>query len=63
MIKKTNEKNKVKVTFVLPSSEEQTAVAVVGDFNNWDSSAHRLVKRSNGTYLSLIHISEPTRPY
>jgi 1,4-alpha-glucan branching enzyme len=50
MIKKANEKNKVKVTFVLPAGEEQGAVAVVGDFNNWDSSAHRLVKRSNGTY-------------
>lgn len=51
MIKKAADKNdKVKVTFVLPAPEEQATVAVVGDFNQWDTTAHRFVKRNNGTY-------------
>ncbi len=50
MIKRANEgEDKVKVTFVLPYEEGQPAVSVVGDFNNWDASATRLVKRRNGT--------------
>ena len=37
MIKKSAEKTgKVKVTFVLPYSEGQAPVAVVGDFNEWN---------------------------
>ncbi len=50
MIKRANEgEGKVKVTFVLPYEEGQPAVSVVGDFNNWDASATKLVKRRNGT--------------
>jgi len=50
MIKRTNESDsKVKVTFVLPYEQGQPAVSVVGDFNNWDAAANKLVKRSNGT--------------
>lgn len=41
--------NKVKLTFVQPQDAQQPGVAVVGDFNNWDPTAHRLQKRSNGT--------------
>jgi 1,4-alpha-glucan branching enzyme len=50
MIKKTADKNnKVKVSFVLPYSEGQPQVSVVGDFNQWDQASHRLTKRNNGT--------------
>ncbi|MBE2237580.1 MAG: isoamylase early set domain-containing protein [Caldilineaceae bacterium] len=49
MIKRAKEgEGKVKVTFVLPYEEGQPAVSVVGDFNNWDASATKLVKRRNG---------------
>jgi 1,4-alpha-glucan branching enzyme len=37
----------VKVTFSLPANEPAGAVSVVGDFNNWDPSAHPLRARSN----------------
>jgi 1,4-alpha-glucan branching enzyme len=39
----------VKVTFSLPTGEPACAVSVVGDFNNWDPSAHPLRPRSNQT--------------
>jgi len=39
----------VKVTFSLPAGEPAGAVSVVGDFNDWDPSAHRLRTRSNQT--------------
>jgi 1,4-alpha-glucan branching enzyme len=55
MIKRANEgEDKVKVTFVLPYEEGQPAVSVVGDFNNWDTSATRLVKRRNGTCSASV---------
>jgi len=39
----------VKVTFSLPAGEPAGAVSVVGDFNDWDPSAHPLRTRSNQT--------------
>lgn len=62
MIKKANEKNKVKVTFVLAGEVGQAPVAVVGDFNNWDSAVLKLAKRNNGTY-SASTLLEPGQRY
>ena len=62
MIKKTTEKGKTKVTFVLPYEESQPAASVVGDFNNWDVTATRLVKRNNGT-RSVTVVLEPEQRY
>ena len=42
-------KNTVKVTFVIPHDPDQADVYVVGDFNNWDPTALKLVKRRNDT--------------
>ncbi len=50
MIKRENAANgKVKVTFVLPYEEGQPVLSVVGDFNDWNPTATKLVKRRNGT--------------
>ena len=50
MIKKAADKNdKVKVTFSMPHSEGQPAMSVVGDFNDWQPGATKMVKRNNGT--------------
>jgi 1,4-alpha-glucan branching enzyme len=38
---------RTKVTFVVPDAGPP--VSVVGDFNRWDASVHRLRRRSNGT--------------
>ena len=63
MIKKTADKNdKVKVTFSLPYSEGQTPVSVVGDFNEWNQTSHKLTKRNNGT-CSVSVVLEPGQRY
>jgi 1,4-alpha-glucan branching enzyme len=51
MLKKTAapKDDGVKVTFALPLEETADRVSVVGDFNDWDPSAHPLRKRANGT--------------
>ena len=50
MIKRENAANgKVKVTFVMPYEEGQPALSVVGDFNEWNPTTTKLVKRRNGT--------------
>jgi 1,4-alpha-glucan branching enzyme len=63
MIKKSADKNgKVKVTFVLPYSEGQPQVAVVGDFNEWNQSSNRLARRSNGTCSASV-VLDPGQRY
>lgn len=42
-------REQVKVTFVLPDDVHPGPVSVVGDFNDWQPGAHRLIRRSNGT--------------
>jgi 1,4-alpha-glucan branching enzyme len=42
-------KHQVKVSFILPSDAVTGRVSVVGDFNDWDPTAHPLRPRSNGT--------------
>uniref|UniRef100_A0A540VEV1 Isoamylase n=2 Tax=Litorilinea aerophila TaxID=1204385 RepID=A0A540VEV1_9CHLR len=51
MIKREPVKNsdQVKVTFVVPHDPAQGAIYVVGDFNDWDTTANRLIRRSNNT--------------
>ncbi len=46
----------VKVTFSLPTGEPAGAVSVVGDFNNWDPSAHPLRPRSNQTRSASVTV-------
>jgi 1,4-alpha-glucan branching enzyme len=41
--------DQVKITFVIPHDPDQGRLAVVGDFNNWDSNANVFVKRQNNT--------------
>jgi 1,4-alpha-glucan branching enzyme len=62
MIKKSADKNgKVKVTFSQPYAEGQPQVSVVGDFNDWSETAHRLAKRSNGTCSVSVTLDEGGR--
>ena len=58
MIKTTKPSNDgmIKVTFSLPASEPAGAVSVVGDFNNWDPSAHPLRARSNQTRSASVTV-------
>jgi len=38
-----------KIQFVLPDDVHDGPVSAVGNFNDWQPGAHKLVKRSNGT--------------
>jgi 1,4-alpha-glucan branching enzyme len=60
MLKKTqiNNKNLVKVTFVLPADHPHARASVVGDFNDWDVSTNKLVKRSNNTYSTAVTLKK-----
>jgi 1,4-alpha-glucan branching enzyme len=51
----------VKITFSLPPDEPTGAVSVVGDFNNWDPSAHPLRVRSNQTRSASVTVPEGSR--
>ncbi len=42
----------VKVTFALPDAG--TPVSVIADFNDWNSTAHPLRKRTNGTRSVVV---------
>ncbi len=45
-----------KVTFELPVDKVQDAseIAVVGNFNNWDTSANLLKKQKNGVFKGAV---------
>ena len=51
MLKRQNLKSsdQVKIIFVQPDNPEQARLSVVGDFNDWDPTQNRLVRRANGT--------------
>ena len=49
-------KNEVKVTFVLPEDHPNIPASVVGDFNDWNPSANKLIKRSNQTYSTAVKL-------
>jgi len=46
----------VRVTFMLPVTEPEGAVSVVGDFNGWDPYAHPLRKRGNGARSATVDV-------
>ena len=62
VIKKAADKNdKVKVSFVMPYSEGQPAMSVVGDFNDWQPGATKMIKRNNGTCSVSITLDPDQR--
>lgn len=63
MIKREASKNgkQVKVTFTIPHDPNQAPISVVGDFNNWDPKATKLVKRSNNTRSASVTLEAGQR--
>ena len=49
--------NAVTVTFVLPATDDDQPVSVLGDFIGWDPLAHPLKKRSNGTRSATVELA------
>jgi 1,4-alpha-glucan branching enzyme len=52
------------VTFRLPGAAASGAksIAIVGDFNNWNSSAHPMMKLKKGDYVACLKL-EPGKEY
>ncbi len=48
-----------KVTFSI-EAKEATAVAVIGDFNNWDPTQGELPKLKNGTFKATFDLPKDT---
>ncbi|MGW4509985.1 isoamylase early set domain-containing protein [Streptomyces sp. NPDC004436] len=48
MLERKQLKGRTKVTFVLPQDTPAGPVSVVGDFNDWDPTAHPLSPRGDG---------------
>jgi 1,4-alpha-glucan branching enzyme len=46
----------LKVTFVLPASDQERKVSVLGTFNGWDPLVHPLKRRSNGTRSVTVEV-------
>ena len=49
-----------KVTFSVPSEIVEKEVALVGDFNDWDSTSLKL-KKKNGVYSTELRLKPDTR--
>lgn len=56
MIKRAKVKgtDQTKVTFILPHDPNEPDIYVAGDFNNWNTSEMKLVKRVNDTRSAAI---------
>ncbi len=46
-----------KVTFVVPAENAET-VAVLGEFNNWNSETTQLTKLKNGTFKGVLDLEK-----
>ena len=63
MIKQSPVKGKqqVKVSFILPGDAVTGKVSVVGEFNDWDPTAHPLRSRGNGTRSAAVTLPAQRR--
>ncbi len=50
--------NKVSVTFSVPADHASSSVAIVGDFNEWDDSAHALkLSKKEGVWKKAVQLA------
>ncbi len=49
-------KGTVKVTFELPAEMEAKQAVVVGEFNNWDSSATPMKRKRDGSFSIALNL-------
>ena len=48
---------------MLPGDHPYGKISLVGDFNNWDPSKNKLVKRSNQTYTTSVVLPKGGKYY
>jgi 1,4-alpha-glucan branching enzyme len=56
--RKPGAKGATKVTFSLPKDVPADRVAVCGDFNDWDPSAHPMRRYKDGHFAVAINLTE-----
>ena len=56
MLKKSYSKTKrsCRVTFEIPQQTKAKKVALCGEFNNWDPSAHPMIQRKDGRFSTTL---------
>ncbi|MFJ6784379.1 isoamylase early set domain-containing protein [Streptomyces yangpuensis] len=54
MIERKQLKGRTQVTFILPEATPDGPVSVVGDFNQWNPTAHPLEPRGDGTRAATV---------
>lgn len=54
MLERQQLEDRTQVTFVLPEGAPDGPVSVVGDFNQWNPSAHPLTPRGDGTRAATV---------
>lgn len=52
----------VRVTFSLPGVLQADRIYLVGDFNNWNQSAHSFTRGADGNWFFVLDL-EPGRSY
>jgi 1,4-alpha-glucan branching enzyme len=52
----TNGRTVARVTFTLPSSTKSKTMYLVGDFNNWDPSAHPFRRDTKGRWTLTLDL-------
>ncbi|MFW5803096.1 MAG: isoamylase early set domain-containing protein [Verrucomicrobiota bacterium] len=52
-----------KITFVCKPDTEAKKVYVAGDFNNWDPTARKMAKASDGTYRARMELPPGEHQY
>ena len=58
MIEKQNgDPNRVQVTFSLPADVQGEKVYLVGDFNNWDETAHPMTRADDGSFVLTLDLA------
>ncbi|GHE57497.1 isoamylase early set domain-containing protein [Streptomyces vinaceus] len=56
VLERKTAKGRTKVTFVLPDTDPDGPVSVVGDFNHWNPAAHPLQSRGDGTRIAEVSL-------
>jgi len=62
MLAKRDKKGRAQVTFTMPAIDGCDCLYLVGDFNDWDETAHPMQRADDGTWSLTLEL-EPGREF
>ena len=62
MLTKQEQNDTVRVTFAMPALEGCDRLCLVGDFNDWNATAHPMQRNDDGSWSLTLEL-EPGREY